>query len=99
MAEYRVFTCEDLLPASVPEAAYGEDDWAEAVEHAARIKGYVVLRTAIRDYVAWVAPKLDVYRMSAAMVRAWQPHLKDTLGFRCAEIRAHLHAHRMSEVA
>ena len=64
MPKYLVFNSDDLLPTSAPARDCGAD-WEEAWEHAAAVKGYVVLRTSVRDRVTWVSPKLDVYRMMA----------------------------------
>jgi hypothetical protein len=97
MPEFRVFSADDLLPDSVPADTYSEENWEEAVEHAAAIKGYVLLRTSKRDCVAWVSPRLDVYRLMAAMVRSFDPALKDHLRERVEDIKELVRAHRMSE--
>lgn len=97
MPEYHIFDSDQLLPTSIPACAC--DDWENAVETAAQRKGYVVGRIGDADTVVWASPRLDVYRMMSAMVRSFQPHLKDHLQTRCDDIKAQVRVHRMSEVA
>jgi hypothetical protein len=92
--EFLVFDCEDLLPSSTPVGTCADFDGA--VEIAARRKGYVVDEYGA---VAWASPRLDVYRLMAAMVRAFTPELAWYLRHRCDDIKNHVRAHRMSEVA
>ncbi len=99
MPDYLVFNCDDLLTTSTPVGIYGTHEWDDALQYADEIKGYVVLRTPMRDCVIWASPRLDVYRLMAAMVRSFDPASKDHLRERVDVIKGLIRTHRMSEVA